>query len=1413
MKRQKIVAGILTAFMIAGSLPAAVFAEEAAVSSASVVNLKTQGRVNPLGVDEEQPAFSWQMQSGAIGAAQTSYQIVVKDASGNVVWDSGEVESSKSNEILYEGEALAPCSQYFWNVTVKDQDGAELISEEASFETSLMDESIEAWDGAEWIGAGELSLDAASKAVFHISADVQLAEGSSAASFILGADDFRLENKAFNNRLQAGENYVRVELDFSGASKSGGVKINAYRLGYDEGDDPTVPFFTIEENEDLDGVLNADNQYVPHHVDIFCTASTLTITVDEVELKDTILVNTMANGNTFPNLNSVGFAANAGEGASFTDYTIENGGRFARGILLNGETGAGYGIFEGLDGITVDGNVITVDGGENGVLGYADPSYAAAPMLRTDFEAASEVASARLYLTAQGIYNCYINGQEVAPEDWFNPGSTEYDQILTYNVYDVTDYVQAGENAMGAVLGEGWWTGMTTFECLNNNYYGDQTALLAKLVLTYADGSTETVVTDDASWTYYNDGPVRLASMFQGERYDATKEAAVEGWTAAGYDASAWKPASVIEPRKQFANFALSTRYDEPVHVIRTIDVKEALGETKEGTGSYLYDMGENVSGVPVITIPDELAKPGEILTVRFAEILYPELSEYTEAGVDGMLMVENYRSAMVTDFYTMKETGNVFAPDLTFHGYRYIEISGLDSELPAECIQMQVLSSLDATATYESSNELTNQLFANITNSTTSNYLSIPTDCPQRDERMGWTGDAQVYALSASYVADTYTFMRQWMDTVRADCGEDTGLSSQYCPAFVNYDIENDDVIPHNGQSFGITWNCLVVTIPYNLYVQTGNLQIVKDNIDNIITYVDHLAATPMKYKDENGDKQEEPRLTGETGTLCDHLARIPTDGVMLGNAVYIACLDEAALMADAAGYADKAEEYRSIAATAREAWNEYFIDEETGKTKNAKNEIVDTQASYATPLRFHVISEENLPKALEHYAASIETPNVTDSDGLEVPAYTITTGFNATGNVLNALSDNGMNDIAYKMFESTEYASWLYPVTQGATSIWERWNGYTNELGFNGNNSMNSFNHYSFGACYEWMMAYQLGILADTENPGYQHFILQPTVGGDFTYAKGSYDSVYGTIRSGWTAEDGRMTSYDVTVPANTGATLYLPVQAQVVPCEGMTVVGEVEHNGITTQQLELAAGTYHIDIAYGEPASSEDANSGDTASVEGQEAAEAEADEPFSIYCIGDSLTFGVIPRTAGERDVTYPDTLAGLLGEGFEVVNLGKPGHSLTAAGICYLQRDEYQQSLDAKADMYIIMLGTNDAALGDAWDADAFEQDLNMVVDAYREANPDTVIYLMAPPMEHSVEEGGEAPESLAVIEGPIYEIVKKVSEEKETGFIDLLEATREHPEWIGEDGIHLTQEGYAAVGELVYESIQDNLKR
>lgn len=1152
-------------------------------AKATITGLKTDGLVNPVGLDDTTPTFSWQMESDVTGAAQSAYQIVVKDSEGKTAWDSGKVESQNSVDIPYEGEELKAQTAYTWQVTVTDTAEKEAVSEEVTFETGLMNETFDAWNGAQWIGADELSVDAAATCVFNISSKVQIAEGSTAASVIIGANDFRLQNSNFNIHSMAGENYVRLELDVSGVTDAGGAKINAYRMGYVADDSADTPFATLEGIEELDAAITAANAHEAHDIIYKVCASKITVSIDGTEFKDKLSINDLGGDssyNSYPNLNSIGFAAKAGESATFTDYKVENGGSYGTGTLFGENTGATYKIFDSMDGVSVAGNVITVDGGAAGTLGYADPTYGAAPMLRKSFDASSEIASARLYLTAQGIYNFYINGTEVAADEWFNPGATEYDQLLSYNTYDVTDLLTQGSNAMGAVLGEGWWTGQMTYEAANSNYFGDQPALMAMLQVTYADGTTDTIITDE-NWKYYGDGPVRSASFFQGERYDATKE--VANWNTTDFDDAGWAAAAVVPTRPAMANPKLIARNDTPVHVIRTNEVQEALGATKEGTNSYIYDMGENVSGVPLITIPAEYAKAGETITVRFAEILYPENEEYTAANLDGTLMVENYRAAMVTDFYTMKDGENVFAPDLTFHGYRYIEITGLDQELPAECVQMQVLSSLDATAAYTSSNELANQLFTNITNSTTSNYISIPTDCPQRNERMGWTGDAQVFALTGSYVADTYNFMDQWMDSVRADTS-DNGMSPQYSPAFEQYNVE-DEAIVHEGQSFGITWNALAVTVPYNLYMQTGRLDIAEENIENIYAYMDTLTGTPLKYKDADGEKKEEPRLTNEVGTLADHLARITTDPVLLGNAVYIACLDETAVLADALGDTDKAKEYNDKAKDARDAYNEIFINKE-GKTTTADGTVLDTQASYATPLRFKAINDKNLKKVTENYNATIAEPTGEDADGVAIKPYTLTTGFNATGNLLNALSDNGMNDTAYKLFESTDYASWLYPVTQGATSIWERWNSYTVENAFNGNNSMNSFNHYSYGAVGEWMLGYQAGIVANDGKAGYQSFLLQPTVGGTFTDLSASYDSAFGTIESSWTAKDGAMATYDVVVPANTTATLYLPTEVKdASELDGATYVKAEEHNGIKTQVYQLVAGTYHFEITDGQ------------------------------------------------------------------------------------------------------------------------------------------------------------------------------------------------------------------------------------
>ena len=1122
-----------------------------------ITGLETNGLVNPMGIDASEIAFDWRMESDRIGARQTAYQIIVKDEAGTVTWDSGEVQSSCSVGIIYEGEPLSAQSIYTWVVTVTDETGTRSVSEPACFETGLRSASLDAWNGATWIGADAYPLDAASAAVFDLSMTMQLTEESPRAGMILGAGDFRLANRAYNIWGSETENsYFNIEID---ASEPANPLLKLYAVGMPAAlqkptddakvqaveNDPSEPDFIFELAE----VLPPDAVFQPLTLRVETAeegTSNLHIQINGADAlgKNKIVTLNPLGGdisyNSYPNLNGIGFAVPEGSSVVFTDVQVKNPGQFSDDVLLFGkDTGATYAIFEGLDGVSVDGGNITVSGG---TIAWADPSWGSMPLLQGGFTLQDqEVTRARLYVSAEGLYELSLNGQSVS-DTWFNPGDEEYRVRMPYQTYDVTELLTSGDNVLRAQLAEGWWTGQTSYYAYNYNFYGSREALLAKLDVTYADGSTQTVVTDPSTWKVSVDGPVRYASLYHGERYDARRT----------LDALTWQDAVEIP---QTWNFSLVTREDTPAHVVRTRTAVELVGESKEGSGTYIYDMGENVIGVPSIEIPNTSVDPGETVTVRYAEILYPELEEYCNAGIDGMMMVENLRAALVTDFYTSGENGILVEPHFTFHGYRYVEIGGLKEALPVENVQMLVLSSIENTATYESSNALVNQLFANVQNSQTSNFLSIPTDCPQRNERLGWTGDAQVFSTAASYNADVYNFYRNWMRTFAAEQGEDGALPT-YAPCYGAFGNSS------SGSLTGISWEGTIALVPYYLYRQTGRTEMIRDNFDAMLRYMDFLAATPMKNS---------KYLTGKTGPLADWLSLEMTNNALVNNAVYIYLMDIIREMAEVIGEEEVAAAYAERYELTKAEWNATYVTPETGLIGKPGK---DTQTGYATPLRFGVISEENIATSVGHLLDTVARAN-----------YTLTTGFSGTPNLLPVLTGYGYAEEAYKLFEQTDYASWLYPVTQGATSVWERWNSYTVEGGFNGNNSMNSFNHFSLGAVTEWMMACQLGIAPGTE-AGYHSFILQPTVGGSFTGAKGSFESDYGTIESGWTAEDGVITGYHAVVPANTGATLYLPIseaQAQAVALpEGISYQGMELHNGRECAVFALQSGSY--DIALG-------------------------------------------------------------------------------------------------------------------------------------------------------------------------------------------------------------------------------------
>lgn len=1146
--------------------------------------LKTEGRVDPLGIDLRTPEFSWVILSEANGVMQASYRLIVRKEASDIVWDSGEVFSDNAIEIPYEGIPLEACTRYHVELFVTDHHGNSYSSSNNYFETGLMLENEKTLDpAAKWIGGDELTLDAASACYFDLRMDMTLMEGCKRAGIIFGANDFRLKNKNFNLWGRAETlNYFKYELDveplLNGTSDT--ARLNIYVvgmpvLGQNIENSASEADFTVELPNT---VITLDNIYQPMHIsiDTLSNVNQVTFKINGITVDENRQLNPLGNThdyNTYPNLNEIGFFVPAGEKTIFENVTIHNPGPYSDGILFGEKTGATYDIFKGLEGVHIqeDGKILV--GGSKEVLAYANPSYGSAPMLRTEFSTEKEIERARLYVTAHGIYEMWLNGERIS-DHWFNPGNSEYRDRIAYHTYDIKELLtDNGRNAIAVQLAEGWWSGYQTFMVHNYNFYGTRQALMSKVVIQYTDKTIETIVTDEDHWSYFGNGPVEYGSFFQGERYNANKE--VMGWKKAGFHGNGWRKAVEIPIKNELKDYCFITRLDEPIGVIKTISSKNVQRTSEhtdfDGNYSYVYDMGENVLGVPHIEIPEGVLKEGQTLIIRYAEILYPsQLKEYQEAGIANMLMVENYRAALSTDFYTTRDSSAVvIEPHRTYHGFRFIELTGLSAPLPVECVKTLLLSSIRMSSTYETSNTLVNRLYKNIQNSQNSNFISLPTDCPQRNERLGWTGDAQVFSMAASYNSDVYNFYRQWLYTLR-DSQLETGALPVFAPSYIQRSPDKKAPDKHF-PLYGVTWDAALVLIPYNLYKQYGKKKIIRENISAIDKYLSYLMNNPMIVGDRvyNG-------LTSKAGLLADWLSIEATDHTLINNAVYAYLLKASSSMAEIIGDTVLYNKYKTAYEITKSQWNMLYVDED-GYTKDPQGKLQDTQASYATPLKLGVFHEKNEERAVQHYIQTIKR-TLTEKGN-----YTIKTGFSGTPSLVPALSKYGLVEEAYRLFESTEYASWLYPVVNGATSIWERWNSYTVEGGFNGNNSMNSFNHFSLGAIFEWMMGHQLGIMHDEKRPGYKHFILQPQMGGNMTYAKGSFESPYGQINSGWTrSKENLWDTYEVKVPANTTADLYIPIEGDLkcdISIDGVIFIENTTFNRLRVAHFKLVSGSFRF------------------------------------------------------------------------------------------------------------------------------------------------------------------------------------------------------------------------------------------
>jgi alpha-L-rhamnosidase len=1186
-------------------------------SYSGVENMITEYTKTPLGIDVTAPRFGWQMTApaGERQQSQSAYQIVVKDQDGATCWDSQKINSGNSAGIIYAGSPLKATTRYSWSVKVWDRKGKASTSS-SWFETGLMnnDPELSAWSGAQWIGGGpeDPVLYSPYLVIFNLKFTLAIENGSTRAAFIYGANDSRLMDK-YKNIYQVenrkNESYLKLELDISGVdgSEAGLAKINVYRAGYKDTDTPSTPVKTFDVKAEFINNGNKNKEHIFQASSIF---GQMTLTLDGSasfyieplaattqtpqpgappafmgrQAGASVNLNPVGNGGNFMPfgmLCEIGFSADAGQKASFSGVVISNN-RLPSATLFSEDlsTSTYSGIYSGFasdpsSGLQIANGIYMIDGGTNGTFVVADPGRNSAPMLRTKFSAGEKtIKGARLYVTARGIYEIFINGRRVG-DDYYNPGLTQYNITHLYQTYDVTGLLNKGENALGAMLGEGWWSGLLSFGNIWN-HFGDRQSLLAKLVISYSDGTEKIITTNDQDWKYFTGGPVVYSSLDMGEAYDATREAEIEGWSAAAFNDSKWKNAVIVPLEStafigssterdgtvtnfDFNSMSLSAQIGNNAGIYKIIPAK-SVQEVRKGV--FVYNMGQNIVGVPRITLTNGTA--GKKLTIRFSEMLYPDLKE--SGNNVGMIMTENYRAALSQDVYIMKNGSQVYQPKFTSHGFQYIEITGIENPLPLDAVQSVAISSVrELTADYSTSNPKVNQLWSNLVWSNIDNFLTIPTDCPQRNERMGWSGDINVFSRTATYVSNSDQFMRRHMFAMR-DVQSPRGRFA--------------DVSPVGGGFGGVLWGSAGIVVPWESYEQYGDVGLLEEGYPAMVKYMDYLETTIDPKTGLSSD-----------GTLGDWLG---PQNSQLGSAFLVSAyhaydLDIMSKVAALLGKKDDADKFRTLYEKRKEFFNTTFVNADK-KTLGligggrgfggqpaapAEFKVSDTQTSYAVGLAMDLFDDENKPYMIKNLAAAIERGNK-DDGGVLRPKNSLMTGFIGTAWISKALSDNGHSDLAYRILQNNTYPSWLYSIEQGATSIWERLNGYTVEEGFGGNNSMNSFNHYSFGAVGQWMMAYSLGI--QRNEPGFRKFILQPEPDptGQMKWAKGYYDSMYGRINSEWKVENNTL-AYNATVPANTTATLYLPANSANSIKEGGEPVNK--STGITFIKFESGKAVYEL------------------------------------------------------------------------------------------------------------------------------------------------------------------------------------------------------------------------------------------
>ncbi|MBW6501010.1 MAG: glycoside hydrolase family 78 protein [Bacteroidales bacterium] len=755
--------------------------------------------------------------------------------------------------------------------------------------------------------------------------------------------------------------------------------------------------------------------------------------------------------------------------------------------------------------------------------------YSPSPHFRKEFSVAKPIASARVYITSHGLYELHINGKK-AGDQVFTPGWTSYGKRLQYQVYDVTSMLTGGNNAVGAVLGDGWYRGTLAW---GNNWavYGKRLGVLMQLRITHTDG-TETLIVTDESWKGHNDGAIRMNDLYNGETYDANKR--LTGWNMPGFNDTNWQ-------KVRIGNYSLDNIIASEGSPVRKIEEIKPVKIFRTPKGDLIADMGQNMVGWVRLRVN---GPKGTEVKLQHAEVM----DKY------GEFYTENLRRAKCQLIYTLAGTGEeVYEPRFTFMGFRFVKIEGFPGEVtPDNLTGVVIHSDMMPTGTYESSSKLINQLQHNIVWGQKGNFLDVPTDCPQRDERLGWSGDAQAFSRTAAFNYNVAPFFTKWLKDVSAD-QKPGGEVPDVIP-----DVLNRQDATTAAPSAG--WGDVAVIVPWTLYQVYGDKRLLETQYPGMVKWVEYIRnKAGDSYQWKGGSKYGDwlfyhPPVNSHTA------ADGYTEPDFIATAFYAYSSKLLALAAKELGRTDDEKTYTDIFNRIKNVFNHEYV---TPVGRVGTN----SQTAYVLALMFDLLPEGLRENATRFLVEDIKSRR----DHLS-------TGFLGTPFLCHILSQNGYTDVAYDLLLQETYPSWLYPVKMGATTIWERWDGQKTDSTFQ-DAGMNSFNHYAYGAIGDWMYRVSAGI--ETVSPGYRHLLIQPHLTTKLEYSRASFESPYGTVSSGWERKDGRVV-VRVSIPANAKATIKLPVTTDSLVTErGKTLSENPNLSGVRIQDnkvtMDAGSGEY--------------------------------------------------------------------------------------------------------------------------------------------------------------------------------------------------------------------------------------------